>query len=67
MTDTKSPEYEKGYEDGMRDQLCDMAEKFLPTLRLAHARLEVSDYDGDEAEAIAAIEKAIGELEAFVS
>ena len=62
----ESPEYERGYEDGLRDGFLDAAIKVLPALQLALARLELSDYDGDEAESMAAVQAAIAELQLFV-
>jgi len=54
------------YEDGFRDGWQDAAVKVLPALRLALDRLDLSDYDGDEKESMAAVSAAIAELEPFV-
>lgn len=67
MTDTESPDYEKGYEDGLRDGFLDAATKILPALRLALDRLELSDYEGDETESMAAVQAAIAVLEPFMA
>lgn len=56
----------KDYENGFRDGWQDAAVKVLPALRLALDRLEVSNYDNDEAESIAAVTAAIAELAPFV-
>ena len=48
-----SPDYEKGYEDGLRDGHQAAAITAVSALELAMQRLEVSDYDGDEQEYMA--------------
>ena len=58
--------YNKGFDAGFHDGWHDACEKVLPALELALARLELSDYDGDEAESIAAVQAAIAELKPFV-
>lgn len=62
---TKSPDYEKGFEDGLRDGHGTAIETALPALRLALQRLEVCDLGGDEKEARDSVTKAIATLEAF--
>lgn len=56
---------ERTYEDGFRDGHQAAAAEVLPALRLALDRLDLSDYDGDEAESMALVQKAITYLESF--
>jgi len=55
-------DYEKGYEDGLRDGFADAAQIALPALKLALDRMELCDYDGDEAESMATVRTAIAKL-----